>query len=751
MPKYICLLVVLLSVFSGNAQEIFLNELAPSVTNSQVDNYGEFEDWIELYNCTKHDINLAGWYLSDNPDKPLKWRIPSINPKKTTILAGDYLIFWADKDTLQGPEHLGFSLKKKGEYLFLYRPSKDGPVLEDSVKYGTVIADHSFGRCPDKSSEWTDFKHPTPGKQNICVADKKKKAKEIPLPAPPDPLQNSNIKALSAVNNGIVITINEISCNNKYSYLDGYNENDDWIELYNPGTSAINIAGWYISDTLNTAIFHRIPSYDAASSTIPAGGYLILWADGQSAQGVTHLPFKLDKDGEEVILARLISGQFEIIDQVVFPKAKNDVTFGRIPNGSVSWKRLSDPTPLAPNIPPRVLSGLILNELMAVSGPGLMDEFGEQTDWIEFYNPTSNPVNIGGLYLTDSLGEPMKSRITTFSPDSTTIPPQGYLLLYADDETWQGARHLSFKLPAKGGTVFLTQPDGSTPISEISYPFQAGDASFGRIPDGGTNWIFTTPTPWKANGYGSSDVSGLFINEFMADNKGVFSDPTGQYEDWIEIYNSNSFSVNVGGLYLTDSLKNPLNCRVPNTFPDSTTISANGYMVFWADSHPENGVRHLDFKLAAEGESIGLSHFYNGQVVILDSITFPAQSTDVSYGRLGDGAPWWAWFRTSSPNASNSSQSATAANIDSSDITLYPNPAIDVLNIKLFPGNQGDILIDFLSVGGVKVASRAFATQGSGWRNLQINHLGSWLKPGQYFLRITVNQKVSYRKFILME
>ena len=196
MPKYICLLVVLLSVFSGNAQEIFLNELAPSVTNSQVDNYGEFEDWIELYNCTKHDINLAGWYLSDNPDKPLKWRIPSINPKKTTILAGDYLIFWADKDTLQGPEHLGFSLKKKGEYLFLYRPSKDGPVLEDSVKYGTVIADHSFGRCPDKSSEWTDFKHPTPGKQNICVADKKKKAKEIPLPAPPDPLQNSNIKAM---------------------------------------------------------------------------------------------------------------------------------------------------------------------------------------------------------------------------------------------------------------------------------------------------------------------------------------------------------------------------------------------------------------------------------------------------------------------------------------------------------------------------------------------------------------------------
>lgn len=76
-------------------------------------------------------------------------------------------------------------------------------------------------------------------------------------------------------------------------------------------------------------------------------------------------------------------------------------------------------------------------------------------------------------------------------------------------------------------------------------------------------------------------------------------------------------------------------------------------MVFWADNHPEYGVRHLDFKLAAAGESIGLIQINNGLNEFLDSITYPAQSSDVSYGRLGDAAPWWVWFRTPSPNQTN--------------------------------------------------------------------------------------------------
>jgi hypothetical protein len=214
MNKWLTLAVLVFQGFSGVSQGIVLNELSPSVTSSQVDNYGEFEDWIEIYNSSGLDVDLAGWYLSDNPEKPLKWRIPATNPKITTVLAGSYLLLWADKDTLQGPDHLGFSLNKEGEYLLLYRPGKDGPVLVDSVKYGAIPSDHSYGRCPDRTTEWTEFKHPTPCKPNVCIEVKKRKAKMMPLPVPPGIPEKELIFLQQSYNESVILTINEISCNN---------------------------------------------------------------------------------------------------------------------------------------------------------------------------------------------------------------------------------------------------------------------------------------------------------------------------------------------------------------------------------------------------------------------------------------------------------------------------------------------------------------------------------------------------------
>jgi hypothetical protein len=175
MNKLIVPVAFLMLGFSLKAQQLMINELSASVTNSQVDNYGEFEDWIEVFNPSKLDVNLAGWYLSDKPDNPLKWRIPATNPRITTIPGESYLLLWADKDTLQGPDHLGFSLKKSGERLYLFSPSPHGPVLADSVAYGGLPSDQSYGRCPEQKNGWVVFKHPTPGKPNVCIPEKGKR------------------------------------------------------------------------------------------------------------------------------------------------------------------------------------------------------------------------------------------------------------------------------------------------------------------------------------------------------------------------------------------------------------------------------------------------------------------------------------------------------------------------------------------------------------------------------------------------
>ena len=71
----------------------------------------------------------------------------------------------------------------------------------------------------------------------------------------------------------------------------------------------------------------------------------------------------------------------------------------------------------------------------------------------------------------------------------------------------------------------------------------------------------------------------LVINEFMASNSSIARDPQGQYDDWIEIYNDGTSTIDVSGMYLTDDLDNPTRWQ----FPVSTTIPARGYIIVWAD------------------------------------------------------------------------------------------------------------------------------------------------------------------------
>jgi hypothetical protein len=499
MKQWIWILMILIPAVGARTQSVIINELSASVTSSQVDNYGEFEDWIEIYNASGSDIDLAGWFLSDNPDKPLKWKFASDYPKSTILHAGAYKVIWADKDTLQGVDHLNFSLKKSGEKLFLHKPGNGLPQLADSITYPKLQADQSYGRCPLHEGGWTIFKRPTAGKPNLCPDPKSRIRKTVPQPEPPGyDLQGPGQVSVD-FSGTPTVSLNEISANTKQNLADESGEYDDWIELYNNTGANINVAGWYISDTLHSAAYHRIPSSDPAKTTILAGGYLILWADGQTAQGANHLPFKLEKGGEEIVLARLVSGQYQAVDHVIFPGLKNDVTYGRVPDGTGGWGRLSDPTPRSANRAPRILGGFFMNELMAVSGSGMTDEYGEEEDWIELFNPTAEPVNIGGLYLTDSLAEPARSRITPYSPDSTTIPAGGYLLLFADSDTWQGARHLGFKLAGEGGDLALVQPDGITTFSVTSYPEQTDAHSFGRFPDGSARFEALVPTPGNPN------------------------------------------------------------------------------------------------------------------------------------------------------------------------------------------------------------------------------------------------------------
>ncbi|MFT4032626.1 MAG: CotH kinase family protein [Siphonobacter sp.] len=141
----------------------------------------------------------------------------------------------------------------------------------------------------------------------------------------------------------------------------------------------------------------------------------------------------------------------------------------------------------------------------------------------------------------------------------------------------------------------------------------------------------------------------LYINEIMASNSQTIADGSGSYEDWFEIYNPNAYSVNLAGYYLTDNLANPTKYQIPTT--SSLSVPANGYLILWASEELTRGANHVNFKLSADGEAVAL-YSPDGSTLV-DNVTFPAQRTDVSYGRKPDGSTTWLYFSSSTPSATN--------------------------------------------------------------------------------------------------
>ncbi len=130
---------------------VIISEVMASNTSTLADPQGEFDDWIELHNLTDQAVNLAGRYLSDEPNNPRKWAFPA----GTTIPANGYLLVWADEDGLaSGGLHASFKLSASGEDLFLTDTDANGNAILDQVSFGELPADLSYGRSADDADLW---------------------------------------------------------------------------------------------------------------------------------------------------------------------------------------------------------------------------------------------------------------------------------------------------------------------------------------------------------------------------------------------------------------------------------------------------------------------------------------------------------------------------------------------------------------------------------------------------------------------
>jgi len=158
--------IILFIFFTDNfifaqSSEILINEfLAANRTVIQDPDFGQYSDWLELYNNSQSDIDVGGYYLTDNLDFPAKWQF-AVN---TIVPAQGYLLVWADgEDT---GLHTNFKISKAGEALALC--DRDSAVI-DSVHFGSQQDDISYGRLAEELSAWAYFGPPSPGSTNITA------------------------------------------------------------------------------------------------------------------------------------------------------------------------------------------------------------------------------------------------------------------------------------------------------------------------------------------------------------------------------------------------------------------------------------------------------------------------------------------------------------------------------------------------------------------------------------------------------
>lgn len=312
------------------------------------------------------------------------------------------------------------------------------------------------------------------------------------------------------------------------------------------------------------------------------------------------------------------------------------------------------------------IEGLVLNEVMSKNNATITDEAGDYEDWIEICNTGASTIDLGGLGLTDHL-----EGVPDYVFPSILLAPGECLVLWADEELYEGDLHLPFKLDGDGEQVFLT--DGAVIIDQVTFPALGNDIPWGRWAHGTGDWeMLSLATPGSENlNPDVPETVVLYINEFVAQNNAGIQDEAGSYEDWLEIYNPGPAAVEMGGLFLTDDLAQTTQWAFPDTL-----LGAGEFMLVWCDNDEEDGPLHTTFKLSAAGEEIGLFGRLSAGNEAIDTRVFAAQTANVSEGRETDGGATWTTFADPTPGSSNEGQT-DAPPIPTGQLRLmpnYPNP-----------------------------------------------------------------------------
>lgn len=311
---------------------------------------------------------------------------------------------------------------------------------------------------------------------------------------------------------------------------------------------------------------------------------------------------------------------------------------------------------------PENYNDIVINELITkdTTDPYFLSGTGEGADWVELYNKGNQSVNIAGMWITDKPGEEGEyQQIPGTHINITTIPPKGFVVLICGATDAGGAdiptSIIDGKIfidmgisSSKDHNVAIYNPEKGLIDESADFNGLEDDKSFGRIKDAVNDWI-TLPekTPGASNDGGTPVAGTLVINEFMASNDNIpVPGDNGDFPDWIEIYNTGSTPLDMGGWYATDDLEEIAKYQLPTDNPELTTVPPHGYLILYCDGLGEG--LHTSFKLSSGGEAVGISQdgvsLKEGYTYCDTGCDLPNPPTDFSCGRNGDAGVNWVIF-----------------------------------------------------------------------------------------------------------
>jgi len=131
---------------------LLLTEIVSNNDTTYSDEFGEFDDYVEIYNPQDTAISLSSFGLTDDPGEPLKYEFPA----GFVIESDSLIIIWCDGEPEQGNLHADFRISSLGEFIGLFA-GNDGVV--DSVTVPELEPDEAYIRI---GNEW-HIGEPSPG------------------------------------------------------------------------------------------------------------------------------------------------------------------------------------------------------------------------------------------------------------------------------------------------------------------------------------------------------------------------------------------------------------------------------------------------------------------------------------------------------------------------------------------------------------------------------------------------------------